>query len=361
MRLQIPSVGRREFLKTAGGSLATLAVGARAASGGQAGSRSVPDRLRIDVHGHYFPTDYLDMLDRFGGPGTGTGSARAVPADGSPAELESRFGMMDRAGMHIQVLSAAPQLPYFENRDQAVSSARFINDAYAEMVARHPDRFAAYAVTPLPHVDESIEEIGRALDTLGMVGVTMGTSVMDRSVADPEFDPFWEELDRRGAILFLHPSGLGACSPLIEGGLTWPIGATIEDTMVVAHLMEQAIPVRYPRVRIIVPHLGGETSMLIRRLNNQKFMFLPDEAEQPSVTARRLWYDTVSHGYAPALKMAVDAFGADRMVLGTDFPYLIGDVFQNAVDYISEALPAEQAEAIQDLNAQALFQLAPPV
>ncbi len=360
MKVHIPRVGRREFLKTASGGLATLAVRAKASSAQQAGSRAIPDRLRIDVHGHYFPTDYLDMLDRFGGPGTGTGSARAVPADGSPGELESRFGMMDRAGMHVQVLSAAPQLPYFENRDQAVSSARFVNDAYAEMVEQHPDRFAAYAVTPLPHVDASIEEMGRALDTLGMVGVTMGTSVMDRSVADPAFDPFWEELDRRGAILFLHPSGLGACSPLIEGGLTWPIGATIEDTMVVAHLMEQAIPVRYPRVRIIVPHLGGETSMLIRRLNNQKFMFLPDEAEQPSVTARRLWYDTVSHGYAPALEMAVDAFGADRMVLGTDFPYLIGDVFQDAVNYISEALPAQQAEAIQDRNAQALFQLSPP-
>jgi predicted TIM-barrel fold metal-dependent hydrolase len=355
-----PIVGRREFLKTAGGGLATLAVARTEAGAAPAGRQAVPERLRIDVHGHYFPTDYLDMLDRFGGGGTGTGSARAVPADGSPAELASRFAMMDRAGMQMQVLSAAPQLPYFEDQDQAVTAAQFINDAYAEMVERHPERFAAYAVTPLPHVDASIEEMGRALDTLGMVGITMGTSVMETSVADPMFDPFWAELDRRGAILFLHPSGLGACSPLVQGGLTWPIGATIEDTMVVAHLTAQAIPLRYPRVRIIVPHLGGETSMLIRRLDNQKGMFLPADAEAPSVTARRLWYDTVAHGYAPALQMAVDAFGADRMVLGTDFPYLIGDVFQDAVDYIARALPAEQAEAIQDRNAQALFRLNPP-
>ncbi len=322
--------------------------------------KTAPERLRIDVHGHYFPTPYLDMLDGFGGPGTGTGSARAVRASGSEEELASRFAMMDRAGIDMQILSAAPQLPYFQNREHAVSSARFINDAYAEIVARHPDRFAAYAVTPLPHVDASLEEMIRALDTLGMVGVTMGSSILGRSIADPIFDPFWEELNRRGTILFLHPSGLGACSPLIQGGLIWPIGAPIEDTLVVAHLIQQSIPIRYPRVRIIVPHLGGETSMLIRRLDNQKFIFVPNEAPRPSDTARKLWYDTVSHGYIPALRMAVDAFGADRMVLGTDYPYLIGDIFQDAVDYIAAGLPPDQAEAIRDRNAQALFRLNPP-
>jgi len=322
--------------------------------------KTIPERLRIDVHGHYFPTPYLDMLDRFGGPETGTGSARVVPADGSDEELASRFAMMDRAKIDMQILSAAPQLPYFRDRDQGVSAARFINDAYAQMVAKHPSRFAAYAVTPLPHVDASLEEMARALDILGMVGVTMGTSVMGRSIADPVFEPFWEELNRRGTILFLHPSGLGACSPLIQGGLIWPIGAPIEDTLVVAHLIQQSIPVRYPRVRIIVPHLGGETSMLIRRLDNQRFIFLSEEAPMPADTARRLWYDTVSHGCIPALRMAVDAFGADQMVLGTDFPYLVGDVFQEAVDYIAAALPREQAEAIQDRNAQALFRLNPP-
>jgi aminocarboxymuconate-semialdehyde decarboxylase len=322
--------------------------------------KTFPERLRIDVHGHYFPTPYLDMLDRFGGPEAGTLCARVVPADGSDQELASRFAMMDRAGIAMQILSAAPEFPYFQDREHAVTAARFINDAYAEMVAKHPNRFAAYAATPLPHVDASLAEMTRALDTLGMVGVTMGTSVLGRSIVDPLFDPFWEELNRRGTILFLHPSGLGACSPLIQGGLIWPIGATIEDTLVVAHLIQQSIPIRYPRVRIIVPHLGGEISMLIRRLDNQKFIFLPKEAPPPSETVRKLWYDTVCHGYIPALRMAVDAFGADRMVLGTDFPYLVGDIFQEAVDYIAAALPPDQAEAIQDRNAQALFRLDPP-
>jgi aminocarboxymuconate-semialdehyde decarboxylase len=348
-------VGRREFLKTAAGGVATLVAGAATAGGQQAvPAATAPDRLRIDVHGHYFPNEYLDMLDRFGGGGTGTAIARNAPGSGSPQELQSRFQMMDRAGVKMQILSAAPQLPYFENRQNAITAARFINDAYADIVRRHPDRFVAYAATPLPHVDASIEEMGRALDTLGMVGVTMGTSVLEQSVADPAFDPFWAELNRRGTILFFHPHGLGACSPLITANnLTWPIGATIEDTVVVAHLIAKAIPSRYPRVRIIVPHLGGEISMLLQRLDNQTGMFLPVGSERPSVTARRFWYDTVSHGYVPALRCACDALGAGRILLGSDY-------YQRCVDYIAEAgLSPEQVEAIRDRNAQALFRLVP--
>jgi aminocarboxymuconate-semialdehyde decarboxylase len=353
-------VDRREFLKTAAGGAAALVAGT-ASLGAQQAPPAAPDRLRIDVHGHYFPNEYLDMLDRFGGGGTGTAIARNAPGTGSPQELASRFQMMDRAGVRMQILSAAPQLPYFQNRQNAITAARFVNDAYADIVRRHPDRFVAYAATPLPHVDASIEELGRCLDSLGMVGVTMGTSVLEQSVADPAFDPFWAEMNRRGTILFFHPHGLGACSPLITANnLTWPIGATIEDTVVVAHLIARAIPSRYPRVRIIVPHLGGEISMLLQRLDNQTRMFLPAGSERPSVTAKRFWYDTVSHGYVPALRCACEALGADRIVLGSDYPYEVGDVFQRCVDYIAQAgLTAAQVEAIQDRNAQAIFRLVP--
>ncbi len=362
-------LGRREFIKAAGGGVAALAAGsALSAAPGLSAEQidqdfapGVPRKLRIDIHGHIYPLDYLDLLDRLGGSPTGTRIARIAKGSGSREELESRFQMMDRAGVKMQVLSCAPQLPYFEKKESAIEAARFINDSYANYVKTYPDRFVAYGTVPLPHVDAALEEMTRCLDKLGMVGVTMGTSVLTKSVADPMFDPFWEEMNRRGTILFFHPIGLGACSSLIQDlNLTWPIGAMIEDTVVVGHLIAKQIPQRFPRVRIIVPHLGGDISMQIFRIDNQKFLFLPPEAEKPSVTVKRLWFDTVGHAYPPALRVACEALGADRFLLGSDYPYEIGELYQRCVDFVKDpaaGLTADQAEAILDRNAQAMFRL----
>lgn len=364
------SLDRRNFLKAASGGVAALAAGSSLASlpafaeqSPAADASGAPDKLRIDIHGHVYPDNYLDLLDSLGGGGTGTHIARIVKGSGSPEELEGRFQMMDRAGVKIQVLSPAPQLPYFEKKESAVTACRFINDAYAEIVRKHPDRFVAYVSTPLPHVDAALEEMRRGLDTLGMVGVTMGTSVLTQSVADPMFDPFWEEMNRRGTILFFHPHGLGACSSLVQQyGLTWPIGAEVEDTMLVGHLLAKQIPKRYPRVRIIVPHLGGDIGLLMNRINNQRMLFLPPEAEKPSLTVKRFWYDTVSHAYAPALRVACESLGYERFLLGSDYPYETGPIYQQCVDYVKDpgtGLTPAQAEAILDRNAQALFRLVP--
>ena len=369
-KLNSTSHDRRVFLKSAAGG--ALGIAASVALGGVLASEAqqtpaAPEKLRIDMHGHIFPNPYLDMLDKMGaggsGGGTGTHIARIANGFGTPEELDGRFKMMDRAGVKMQVISAAPQLPYFENKQNAVTAAKWINDSYADYVRKYPDRFVAYVATPLPHVDEALKEMERGLDKLGMVGVTMGTSVLCRSVADPAFNAFWEEMNRRGTILFFHPHGLSACSPLaMNQDLTWPIGASIEDTTVTAHLIVNQIPKRYPRVRIIVPHLGGDISMLMQRLDNQRKLYMPADAEQPSVTAKRFWYDTVAHAYVPALRTACTSFGADRMVLGSDYPYETGDVFQRCVDYVKDpgvGLTPDQVEAILDRNAQSLFRLVP--
>jgi len=287
------ALDRRDFLKAATGGVAALAASsilagmpALDAQQPAANASGAPDQLRIDIHGHIYPNEYLDMLDRMGaggsGGGTGTHIARIAPGSGSPDELASRFQMMDRAGVKMQVLSAAPQLPYFDKKQDAITAAKYINDAYADYVRRYPDRFVAYVAAPLPHVDAALDEMTRGLDKLGMVGVTMGTSVLCRSVADPMFNPFWEEMNRRGTILFFHPHGIAACSPLIQAyNLTWPIGASIEDTTVVAHLIVNQIPKRFPRVRIIVPHLGGDISMLMQRLDNISTWEYPSTPEKP--------------------------------------------------------------------------------
>jgi predicted TIM-barrel fold metal-dependent hydrolase len=310
--------------------------------------------MRIDVHAHYWTDDYLDLLADLGQ--AGAGAARGIGAGGG-AELDARLRLMDRAGVQLQVLSACPQLPYGQDGQQAVRAARFVNDQYAELVARYPDRFRAFAALPMPHLEESLGEMRRALDELGMAGIAMNTTVLGRALVDPGYEPVFAELNRRAAVLYLHPAGNSACSPLIgDYHLTWMIGAPVEDTISVMHLITRGVPARYPDITIINSHLGGALPMLLQRADDQYGWEAPDTPERPSVAARRMWYDTVGHGHVPALRCAIDSFGADRLLLGTDFPYENGDTFVRAVDYINDPqIDASAARAILDQNASTLL------
>lgn len=311
--------------------------------------------MRIDVHAHYWTDDYLDLLVDLGRSDTGT--QRGMGAGGGD-ELDARLRLMDRAGVEMQVLSASPQLPHGEDRRKAVAAARFVNDQYAGLVERHPDRFRAFAALPMPHIDESIVEIDRALEELGMVGVALNTTVLGRPLIDPAFEPIFAELDRRASVLFVHPAGNNACSPLIgEHGLTWMVGAPVENTISVMHLITHGIPSRYPNVKIINSHLGGALPMLLQRADNYLWE-APDTPERPSIAARRMWYDTVGHGHVPALRCAIDSLGASQLVLGTDFPFEAGDIFVRAIEYINDPqIGREDAEAILEGNAMALFEM----
>ena len=313
--------------------------------------------MRIDVHAHYWTEDYLDLLTDLGT--ASTDGARGIGAGGG-AELEVRLQLMDRAGVQMQVLSATPQEPYGEERKTAILAARFVNDQYADLVERHRDHFRAFAALPMPHVAESLGEMCRALDELRMAGVAMNTSVLGRALVEPEYEPIFAELNKRAAVLYLHPAGNNACSPLIgEHHLTWMIGAPVEDTISVMHLITNGIPTRYPNIKIINSHLGGALPMLLRRVDDQYRWEALDTPEQPSVAARRMWYDTVGHGHVPALQCAIDSFGADRLLLGTDFPYENGDTFLRAISYINAPqVDPDAARAILDQNASALLGIA---
>lgn len=292
--------------------------------------------MRIDVHAHYFPTAYLDRIDAIGA--YETKYARGMLASETGDDLAARIELMDRSDVRMQILSVAPQLPYSEDTAAAADAARLANDAYAELATRYPGRFAAFACTPLPDMDACLAELARGLDELGFAGVTVGTSVLGRPLTDAAFVPLFEELDRRGAALYVHPAGVGCCSHLVnEPHLTWPVGAPLEDTLAAAQLIQAGYPARFPNVRIIVSHAGGALPMILQRLDNQAGWFMDTSLEAPSTAARRLWYDTVVHGSHAALHCAAAAFGPERLLLGTDFPYIQGDAFARTVAFIGEA------------------------
>ena len=314
--------------------------------------------MRIDIHAHYFPLEYLDRLDLYGASHV-TGLIRKMKLEATGfSGLEAHFRHMDRSQVDMQILSISGQLPYFEKENDAVDAARLANDIYARIVREYPKRFAAFACTPLPHVRASIDETRRALDDLGMVGVTAGTFVLGRSIADPAFDEFFAELNRRKAVLFIHPTGGSLGSQLLESThLAWPVGAPLEDTVCMLQFMQANFPSRFPDIKIILPHLGGFAPFLAARLDHLQDHFLSPSALPPSQQAQYFWYDTVNASPS-ALRCTQELVGTDHLLMGTDYPFWRDDAFKRCVDYIGESsLPAGEAERILGANSQKLLGL----
>jgi predicted TIM-barrel fold metal-dependent hydrolase len=211
---------------------------------------------------------------------------------------------------------------------------------------------------PLPHIDAALREMERGLDQLGCVGVNMHILCLNRSVAETEFEPLYEEMNRRGVVLFVHPVGAGTGSPLINDYIrSGGVGVSIVDAVFVLHMIFKHIPYRYPNIKFIVPHLGGFIPMLLNRLDTQGVQAHPDLPELPSVTAKRFWYDTVCYGSKAAFCCALEAFGADHLVTGSDYPILLDwEDYKDTFSFIERlGLPQADVDRILHHNAQELF------
>jgi 6-methylsalicylate decarboxylase len=164
-------------------------------------------------------------------------------------------------------------------------------------------------------------------------------------------------LSGRGQPRFPYPTTDAADAPRPKSNSSPSAGASIEDSVLVLHLIVRALPFRFPDVRYAIPHFGGLIPMQLQRLDNQLRSQHPDLPEKPSETARRLYYDTVGHGSQPALHCAWQAFGPRHLVTGSDYPFLMDyESYAETFAYISRsALPPEDIEHVMHHSAAALF------
>ena len=213
---------------------------------------------------------------------------------------------------------------------------------------------------PLPHIDAALKEMERGLRPTRLRRRQHAHLCFDRSVAETEFEPIYAELNRRGAILFVHPSTNGICSPFINDyKFTAPVGTSLEDASFVLHMIAKQIPHRYPKIKFIVPHLGGPIPMLLNRLDaqGQSPRHHPNLAEAPSVTAKKFYYDTVCYGSKAGFCCALEAFGEDHLVTGSDYPVLQDyESYTETFAYIERlGLPKSVTDKVLHHNAQRLF------
>jgi aminocarboxymuconate-semialdehyde decarboxylase len=207
-------------------------------------------------------------------------------------------------------------------------------------------------------VDAALGELDRALALPGVVGLGMGASVLGKPLDDPAFDPFFTELDRRRTVVFIHPLGIGGQLNSEDFGLAWMVGSRFEDTIAMARLILSGLTLRYPNIRFIIPHLGGTLTLFLQRMDNvalrQGWQQRHATQLKPSDLARRFWVDTVNEQHS-ALRCACETFGVSQLMLGTDWPMLGPEMLKDFVDYIPEALPADDARAILEDNAARLL------
>ena len=252
---------------------------------------------RIDVHFHYLSPEYREkMIDAVGGSPDGFAAPQW--------SAEGALAMMDRMDIATGMLSVSSPGVHFGNDAKARLLARSVNEFAARTMGDHRGRFGGFASLPLPDVDGALEEIAYAFDTLKLDGVVMLTNFNGVYLGDKRLDPVFDELNRRGAVVFIHPtspicwqqSALGYPRPMIE--------FTFDSTRAVVNLIFSGTTARCPKVRFIVPHAGGTLPFLARRIG----MFGRGVAGGTPVPAeeqlRELYYDLAGSPGSNALGAA---------------------------------------------------------
>jgi 6-methylsalicylate decarboxylase len=303
----------------------------------------------IDVHAHYYPRRYLELIGR---PELPPMTAAALGGQ----DIAERLALLDRTGIDIQVLSVSQAQPYLPDSAAAAEAAKLANEMYADLCDAHRGRFLAFAALPLPHVDETLAEISRVAAIDPVVGFTVGCSVGDRQLDDPVFEPVFAELDRRGAVVFLHPV-FQEDTPWLAGHfLAQLVGAPFEDTAAALRLVLSGFPRRFPNLKFIVPHLGGTIPFLLARVNRKR-------SAEITNGLRAMYYDTVS-GSVEALASSSRVYGPSRLLFGTDYPYCDEPQFRHHLTYLNEAeLAPQELDSITGRTAAALLgiaEMAPP-
>ena len=300
--------------------------------------------MRIDVHAHYYPEPYMTLIGRRDVP-----SPLAAPL--GHQSIEERLVLMDALGIDRQVLSVSQAQPYLADRADAAAAAALANDLYDELCQRHAGRFSTFAALPLPHVEETLAEIERVAARTHVVGITIGCSINALQLDDERLDPVYEALDARSSVLFLHPVGQTDVAFLKDHNLAWSVGAPFEDTTAALRLAYADVPRRFPRLRVIVPHLGGTLPFLIDRLVRKG-------GAAAVAGLRSFYYDTVS-GSLDALHCTRHAFGDDRLLFGTDYPFCDAAEFEHHLRYLDGAgLSADELAEVEGRRAGELLGIA---
>ena len=273
--------------------------------------------------------------------------------------IDERLEDMDRLGVDVQAVSPSPgQYYYFAPDEAGRDAARIVNDGIAEAVARHPDRLVGMGTVPLQNVDMAVQEMRRCVRDLGLRGIEIGTNVAGRELAEEAFRPFFAAAEELGVLVFLHPLGFTHGTRLSEHYLDNIIGNPLESSIALSHLIFGGVLEAHSRLKLCVAHGGGYLPAYWGRMDHafraraDCRQFIPRE---PSSYLREVWRDTLVFD-RDQLDSLVRTHGPDRLCLGTDYPFDMGE--PDPIGF-HEHLPDDVKARLLGLNAAELLGLVP--
>ena len=324
----------------------------------------------VDVHTHMLNDAYLALLKRHGGGytlGKVVGGQTGVLKDGAPFmtlmpgmfDYELRLKAMDQAGVDIAIVTLTSPNVFWGSAAQSLEAARLMNSDMAAQQQRLPQRIRFMCSLPWQYPKLALEELKRACDELGAVGVMQLASVDGASLTDKRFAPVWKEIDRRGLPVLIHPSAPPGTKylDLMKYNLIASVGFMFDTSLSVSRMIFDGFLDRYPNLKIIAAHGGGALPYLAGRLDIC-FDNMPACRERiskrPSSYLKRIYYDSVVF-QQESLELAIKVGGADRVLYGSDYPHNIGDM-KGCLARV-DALPGAQRDAVRGGNATRIFEL----
>jgi len=297
--------------------------------------------MKIDIHNHFYPTRFLKQLEK---DGTAVGISvetdewgrqilvqhgnRIVTITPPMNDIEKRLEDMDQIGFDIQILTlSAPSVDIFPV-EIGESLAGIVNDEIGEICRNHPDRFLAFATLPFTDPDRTVKELKRCIDEMNFKGACIGTNINGMGLDDQRLYPFYERMSAYDLPIHIHPRAPVDKQTYKDYRLLPMIGFEMDICVAVVRLVMGGVMERFPKLNFIVSHLGGAIPYLAERIQNC-YEAYPECQENISGPAKdylkRFYYDTVSF-FEPALMCAYAFVGADHMILGSDYPHVIGDI-----------------------------------
>jgi aminocarboxymuconate-semialdehyde decarboxylase len=297
--------------------------------------------LKIDTHAHILPRSWPDLATKYGDDRfavmENTGGHHRIYKDGkffrevwaSAFDAEHRIADYARFGVDVQVISTVPVLfSYWAKGHQALELHQHLNDHAAATCETHPTHYAGIGTVPLQSPTLAIQEMERCVDQLGLQGVQIGSHCNAWNLDAPELFPFFEAAADLGAAILVHPWDMMGTADMPRYWLPWLVGMPAEQSRAACSLVFGGVLERLPGLRIMMAHGGGSFPATIGRIEHgfrmRPDLVATDNARNPREYLRRLYFDSCVHDPL-ALRYLLDTTGVDRVMLGTDYPFPLGE------------------------------------